>query len=56
MIFRLCFLRAAHSLPLAALVVANQFAHPQLNVTDLLALALVLLFEAVRLVTVRDQH
>ncbi|MDC9583368.1 hypothetical protein PSI15_17845 [Xenorhabdus sp. PR6a] len=40
------FLRAAHSLPLAAFVVANQLAHPQLNFTDLRPLALVLLFEA----------
>nr|WP_244590746.1 hypothetical protein [Xenorhabdus mauleonii] len=38
------------------LVIANQLPHPQLNVTDLRALALVLLFEAVRLVTVGDQH
>ncbi|CDH06500.1 conserved hypothetical protein [Xenorhabdus bovienii str. oregonense] len=50
------FLRAAHSLPLAALVIANQLAHPQLNFTDLCPLALVLLLEAVCLVTVGDQH
>ncbi|CDG17515.1 hypothetical protein [Xenorhabdus doucetiae] len=56
MIFRLYFLRAAHSLPLAAFVIANQLTHPQFDLTDSLALALVLLFEAVGLVTVGDQY
>ncbi|MBD2816726.1 hypothetical protein ID850_18810 [Xenorhabdus sp. Flor] len=45
----LFFLRAAHALPLAAFVAPNQLPHPQLNLTDLLALALVLLLEAVSL-------
>ncbi|MDE9554510.1 hypothetical protein KKJ06_03400, partial [Xenorhabdus bovienii] len=37
------FLRAAHFLPLAAFIVANQLPHPQLNLTELHPLALVLL-------------
>ncbi|SIP71228.1 conserved hypothetical protein [Xenorhabdus innexi] len=41
---------------LPGLIIPNQFPHPQLNFTDLLALALVLLFEAVRLGTRGDQH
>ncbi|CDH24793.1 hypothetical protein [Xenorhabdus bovienii] len=39
----LFFLRAAQSLPLVAVVVAKQFPHPQLNLTELVLLALVLL-------------
>ncbi|WP_275389726.1 hypothetical protein, partial [Xenorhabdus bovienii] len=42
------FLRAAHFLPLAAFIVANQLPHPQLNLTELRPLALVLLREANR--------
>ncbi|MDE9459738.1 hypothetical protein [Xenorhabdus bovienii] len=42
------FLRAAHFLPLAAFIVANQLPHPQLNLTELHPLALVLLPEANR--------
>ncbi|WP_187655316.1 hypothetical protein [Xenorhabdus sp. PB62.4] len=36
------FLRAAQSLPLVAIVVANQFPHSQLNFAELLLLALLL--------------
>ncbi|CDH30125.1 hypothetical protein XBJ2_520046 [Xenorhabdus bovienii str. Jollieti] len=41
---------------LVAFIVTNQLSHPQLNFTNLLALALVLLFEAVRLVAAGDEY
>ncbi|CDG22869.1 conserved protein of unknown function [Xenorhabdus poinarii G6] len=50
------FLRAAQSLPLAAFIVPNQLPHPQLNLTELRPLTLVLLFEAVGLGTRGDQY
>ncbi|MDC9614746.1 hypothetical protein PSI19_12910 [Xenorhabdus khoisanae] len=51
MIFRLCFLRAAQSLPLVAVVIAKQFPHFQLNFTEL-----VLLPNDESVVTVGEQH
>ncbi|MEX0447878.1 hypothetical protein [Xenorhabdus sp. SGI246] len=48
------FLRAAQSLPLVAVVVANQFPHSQLNITELVLLALVLLLNGASVITVRD--
>ncbi|MEQ1964908.1 hypothetical protein ABLB69_17435 [Xenorhabdus khoisanae] len=50
------FLRAAQSLPLVAVVVAKQFPHSQLNFTELVLLALVLLPNDESVVTVGDQH
>ncbi|WP_338804930.1 hypothetical protein WDV76_07160 [Xenorhabdus griffiniae] len=44
-------LRAAHSLPLVAVVVAKQFPHLELNLTEL-----VLLLDGADVVTVGDQH
>ncbi|WP_340608148.1 hypothetical protein [Xenorhabdus bharatensis] len=56
-IFRLCsFLRATQSLPLVAVVVANQFPHSQLNFTELVLLAFLLLPDSAGVVAIGDQH
>ncbi|KMJ45883.1 hypothetical protein AB204_06740 [Xenorhabdus khoisanae] len=52
----LFFLRAAQSLSLVAVVVANQFPHSQFNVTELVLLALVLLLDGASVIAVGDQH
>ncbi len=57
MIFRRCaFLRAAKSLPLTAFVAAKQLPHLELNLTELVLLALVLLLNGAGVVAVRDEH
>ncbi|MCP9269129.1 hypothetical protein M5U04_13795 [Xenorhabdus sp. XENO-1] len=48
------FLRAAHSLPLVAVVVANQLPHSKPYITELVLLALILLFDGAGVVAVRD--
>ncbi|MEQ1965319.1 hypothetical protein ABLB69_19700 [Xenorhabdus khoisanae] len=57
MIFRLSyFFRAAQFLRLVAFIVTNQFPHPELNLTELVLLALVLLLDGVGVITVRNEH
>ncbi|WP_193757221.1 hypothetical protein [Xenorhabdus sp. KK7.4] len=52
----LFFFKTAHSLPLVAAVVANQFPHSQFTFAELILLTLALSPDGSGVVTVRNEH